>query len=171
MRKKAGFARLKTKSLRVDMTPMVDLGFLLISFFVFTAALSRPAAMDLYMPRDGAPMPLGESNALTVLLDRPNTMYCYAGEWENAVAAGAVYKTGFSGKMSLREIIIHKQQALDANPDLKEGRKGLMLLIKPTERATYKNLVDVLDETYINSVKNFAVVKISASERTWLDRK
>jgi len=54
---------------RIDMTPMVDPGFLLISFFVITTELSRPRAMDLFMPKDGRPMLPGESNALTDLLD------------------------------------------------------------------------------------------------------
>lgn len=64
-------------NLKIDMTPMVDLGFLLISFFVITTELSKPTTMDLFMPKDGKPMDLGASDALTILLDNDNTFWYY----------------------------------------------------------------------------------------------
>jgi biopolymer transport protein ExbD len=65
---KAGVRKMKKHELKIDMTPMVDLGFLLISFFVITTELSKPTALNLIMPTKGIAMDLGESNALTVLL-------------------------------------------------------------------------------------------------------
>jgi biopolymer transport protein ExbD len=62
-------------SLKIDMTPMVDLGFLLISFFIFTTSISTPAVTKLFMPADGVPSKLGESNALTLLLGNNNTLF------------------------------------------------------------------------------------------------
>ena len=154
---------------KIDMTPMVDLGFLLISFFVITTELSKPTAMDLFMPKESkVPMELGELNALTVLLDKDNRAWCYHGRWEDAVIQHTIIKTGFSGNNGLRKIIIAKQQWLD-NYNKKEGRNGLMLVIKPGSGASYKNVVDVLDEVSINGVKKYAVVKMSEEEMGWLE--
>ena len=154
---------------KIDMTPMVDLGFLLISFFVITTELSKPTAMDLFMPKESkVPMELGELNALTVLLDKDNSAWCYHGRWEDAVIQHTIIKTGFSGNNGLRKNIIAKQQWLD-NYNKKEGRNGLMLVIKPGSGASYKNVVDVLDEVSINGVKKYAVVKMSEEEMGWLE--
>ena len=150
------------------MTPMVDLGFLLISFFVITTELSRSRAMNLIMPKDGPPMDLGQSNAMTVLLDKGNTIYYYYGDWPAALASGHVEQTTYSGENSIRDHILQKQQQLASNPVNKEGKDGLMLLIKATDNASYENLVDVLDEIAITNVKKYAVVKISPQETTWL---
>ena len=170
-RKRAGVQGMTKHSLRIDMTPMVDLGFLLISFFVITTELSKPTVMNLYMPADGPPMDLGKSNALTLLLDRNNAIYYYNGDWKEAIIKGDIVKTNFSGSNSLREVIIKKQDWLDVNNKTKEGRNGLMLLIKPGDGASYKNVVDALDEATINMVKKYAVVKISAEEINWLKEK
>src|SRR5687767_3805131 len=94
----SGFGRQVKHTLSVDMTPMVDLGFLLISFFVISTRLSEPGAMDLYMPADGDSMPLGQSNALTVILDKDNTIFYYHGDWETAINSGSIFQTNYSGK-------------------------------------------------------------------------
>ncbi len=86
---------MKRQVLRVDMTPMVDLGFLLISFFVITTELSKPVALDLNMPKDRPQMPLGESNALTVLLGKANWIYYYLGDWEKENITGTILPTSF----------------------------------------------------------------------------
>lgn len=167
-RKKRGVIRMKRNNLRIDMTPMVDLGFLLISFFVITTELSKPTAMDLFMPKDGPPMDLGDSNAMTILLDKNNTLFCYYGDWESANTSGHIFPATFSGKNSIRDQIIRKQAQLSSDPKQQEGREGLMLLIKATEEASYENLVDILDEVVINEVKKYAVVKLTPQEINWL---
>lgn len=167
-RHKAGVRRMIKRSLKIDMTPMVDLGFLLISFFVITTELSKPTAMNLYMPADGPPTELGMSNALTIIPAGDNTVWYYAGKWEDAKMSGALYQTTYAGKNGLRKIINDKQNQLDNDLKSKEKREGLMLLIKPTAQASYKNLVDVLDEATINMVKKFAVLKLSPEETNWL---
>jgi len=166
---RVGVPGITKHNLKIDMTPMVDLGFLLISFFVITTELSKPTAMDLFMPKESkVPMELGELNALTVLLDKDNRAWCYHGRWEDAVIQHTIIKTGFSGNNGLRKNIIAKQQWLD-NYNKKEGRNGLMLVIKPGSGASYKNVVDVLDEVSINGVKKYAVVKMSEEEMGWLE--
>jgi hypothetical protein len=167
-RHKAGVRRMIKHNLKIDMTPMVDLGFLLISFFVITTELSKPTAMNLYMPADGPPTDLGISNALTIIPDNENTVWYYFGKWEDAVQTGAIYKTTYAGNNGLRKVINEKQWQLDNDIKSKEKRDGLMLLIKPTQEASYKNLVDVLDEATINVVKKYAVLKLTPEEVNWL---
>ena len=157
--------------MKIDMTPMVDLGFLLISFFVITAELSKPVALKLTMPADGPPMDLGMSNALTIIPDADNTIWYYFGKWEDAEKAGTIYTATFAGNNSIRNVITAKQQQLDNDIKSKEKRDGLMLLIKPTPNASYKNLVDVLDEATICRVQKFAVLKLSLPEAAWLKAK
>lgn len=167
-RNQPGVRRMVKHNLKIDMTPMVDLGFLLISFFVITTELSKPTAMQLNMPKDGGDSELGESNALTILLGKHNTVYYYHGNWKNASESGGIIQTNFSGKDGLRKVIIEKQSALGRNKKMNEGRNGLMMLIKPAEEAFYKNVVDVLDEATISTVKKYAVIKISKEEKEWL---
>ena len=168
---KAGSYHQSKKQLKIDMTPMVDLGFLLISFFVVTTELSKPVAMNLTMPKDGISTPVGESNALTILLDKRNNMYYYSGGWEKSVETNAVFRINYAGDNSLRKIIMAKQKLLDESSSLREGRNGLMLIIKASGSASYKNMVDVLDEASINLVKRYAVVKMTTEEKSWVDNR
>lgn len=170
-RKRAGVRRLSKHNLKIDMTPMVDLGFLLISFFVITTELTKPTAMDLAMTKDGPPMDLSESAALTVLIDKENKIYYYEGKWDEAMDDQRIKQTSLTGGNNLRSIIIEKQKKLDANPTFKEGRNGLMLLIKPGTEANYKTIIDVLDETTINMVKKYTVISQSKREIAWISQK
>jgi biopolymer transport protein ExbD len=168
--RKAGVRRMIKNNLKVDMTPMVDLGFLLITFFVITTEMAKPTAMNLYMPKDGGePTELGASNAITVLLEN-DKIYYYKGAWDDAAKTGTVIETNLSGTGNIRKIISDKQRLLDITAKDKEGRDGLMLLIKPGKEVSYKNVVDMLDETTICRVKKYAIVKQSADEKAWLTK-
>lgn len=164
-RHRAGVRRPVKHQLRIDMTPMVDLGFLLISFFVITTELSKPIAMPLAMPKDGKGTDLGESYAFTVLLGARGDAWYYYGNWEEAVAKNAVLP--LNSTVALRQKIQERQQWLDVHPG-KEGRDGLMVLVKSTPDASYKQVVDVLDEMSINQVKKYAVIKPAANELEWV---
>jgi biopolymer transport protein ExbD len=95
IRKRHSSIRSKKYSLRIDMTPMVDLGFLLITFFVMTVHLGKPSVVNLNMPKDGPEMPIGKSKVLTVLLDKPDKIYYYEGEWESALQQNRVFQTNY----------------------------------------------------------------------------
>lgn len=165
-KRSAGFGRRIQQSLKIDMTPMVDLGFLLITFFVITTELSKPTVMDLFMPKDGSPVDLGNSYALTVLLSGDGNYY-YEGEWNKAISENKVLPVTTT---QLRRLINYKQQRLDNIAIYKEGRDGLMLLIKPAKSAAYKNVVDMLDEAAINQVKKYAIIKLTNEEKNWIEK-
>jgi biopolymer transport protein ExbD len=165
-RQRAGVRRPVKRQLRIDMTPMVDLGFLLISFFVITTELSKPTVMPLAMPKDGGESEIGESYAFTVLLGSQEKAWFYYGNWANAVAGDAVYP--LNSITELRHKIQDKQLWLDKHPG-KEGREGLMVLVKSSPQASYKQVVDVLDEMTINQVKRYAVIKPELTELEWIN--
>lgn len=168
-RTRSGVRRLPAKNLRIDMTPMVDLGFLLISFFVITTELSKPTAMKLAMPADGKPSGLGESYALTVLLDGGKNSWYYTGSWQDALNENRVLPLREKGKGSLRDIILLQKQRLDKHPG-KEGREGLMVLLKAGKGARYHQVVDVLDEMSISQVGKYAVIRITEEELYWMQQ-
>ena len=159
-----GTPRLKRGSLKIDMTPMVDLGFLLICFFVITTTMSEPKATDLFMPKEGPPMNVADSKTLTVLLGKDNHILYYHGNWERAVKNNAIYTTNYSVKDGLGNIIRIKQKLLDKMLPDKEGRKNLVLIIKAEKEASYKNVIDVLDEVLINGVTHYVVVEPTSEE-------
>jgi biopolymer transport protein ExbD len=154
---------------RTDMTPMVDLGFLLIAFFVMTTELDKPAVIDLAMPTEKGrvELQLGESKALTILLGDNGRIFYYHGKWEDASRLNKIGETTLF-KDGLRKIIRDKQAWLEKEKVDKEGRDGLTLMIKATEGADYKTIIDVLDETIINDVKIYMLIKPSSEEIQYL---
>lgn len=160
-----GSGKRRTVALKIDMTPMVDLGFLLISFFVMTAELSRPSALQLVLPKEEGPqMDLGDSYALTILLDGDKN-YCYEGRWSGAIKEEKIRPVTTGG---VRDLIIQKQQDLDDRKRFREGRDGLMLLIKPSGMANYDEIISMLDEAFIGRVKKYSIGKLSGEELQWL---
>jgi biopolymer transport protein ExbD len=152
---KAGFARRKQLSLRIDMTPMVDLGFLLITFFIFTSTMSQPTTMSLNMPKDGGDATaIKESGALTILSAENGKIYYYEGLLNPA-------NVHTSSLKEIRNVIINKKRQ---TPD-----KSFFVVIKPTEEANYGNIVDILDEMTISNVKRYALADISQEEKVYIN--
>lgn len=157
-------------SLRIDMTPMVDLGFLLITFFIFTTTMSDPTVMRLFMPVDKGPFsPVGKSKVLTVLLGQSNKVYAYEGKFEDAVKENKIVATTYGESDGIGNLIRQKQKQLQQT-DKKEGRNGLVFLIKPTTQSSYKNVIDALDETMINDVKKYMVLDASPEEKLQMQK-
>jgi biopolymer transport protein ExbD len=167
--RRAGVRRTRKPFPKTDMTPMVDLGFLLITFFVFTTTITQPHETTLVVPKGPvATSNLGESVALTVLLEENDQIIYYHGKWDPALANGTLSHTNFDENNGLGKIIREKQLALDQNQKIEGGRNDMMLIIKPGNKSTYKNFVDALDEVMINQVKKYAIVDISHPEAQYL---
>jgi len=151
-KKGPGVKKAKKLSTRVDLTPMVDLGFLLITFFIFTTTMSQPTAMRLFLPKDTnkpeEQNKLKESAALTVMPGKQNQVYYYEGLDPTKIQT--------SNFKAIRDIILNKKRSTDP--------KDFMVIIKPTQDATYKNTVDILDEMKIDDVKRYALVDITPDE-------
>ncbi|HRX93572.1 MAG TPA: hypothetical protein P5158_05615, partial [Chitinophagaceae bacterium] len=112
----------------------------------------------------GSDMEIGKSYVITVI---PNVkeIYYYEGDWNEAKKESRIKAITIPG---LRQVISNKKDQLSDLEKYKEGPEGLMLLIKPTARADYKTVVDLLDETTINRVGKYALVKISKEENDWI---
>lgn len=148
------------KSTRVDLTPMVDLGFLLITFFVFTTQLSQPTAMTLRMPYDKvkAADQICSSCVLTLFLQADNIIQYYEGmPGLNPV----INKTSFDNN-GIRNVILQKKKKVQK---LNGKSEDLVLIIKPAAGSTFQNFVDIVDEMTINKVKHYYLDEISAEDK------
>jgi biopolymer transport protein ExbD len=153
-KKGPGVKKGKKLSTRVDLTPMVDLGFLLITFFIFTTTMSQPTAMRLFLPKDTDEKDQNKvkaSGVLTLLLGKNDAVYYYEGEL--APDASNFKSTNFKG---IRDEILSKKKSTDP--------KDFVVVIKPDKESSYRNVVDALDEMTINDVKRYALVEISDVE-------
>ncbi|MBD1363731.1 biopolymer transporter ExbD [Mucilaginibacter sp. ZT4R22] len=161
---KGGKVRSKKASTRVDLTAMVDLAFLLITFFMLTTTLSKPKAMDLTMPdkdeQTKDQMPMAASRSMTLLLGANNKVEWFIGE------PGKSQPTteGF-GKNGLRKTLIEKGREIQQSTG-----KFMFVLIKPSDKSNYKNVVDTIDEMNITGVQSYAIVDITPPELELLKR-
>jgi biopolymer transport protein ExbD len=149
-------------SLNIDMTPLVDLGFLLITFFMFTTTMAEKRTTNLIMPKDGDSTKLAESKALTAILGGNNKVFVYVGKWEDAVNNQKIIQSNYNLYEGLGNLIRAKQKQLG------QKRDGLVLLIKPRSTASYRNVIDALDEALINNVQRYAVVEASSDEKQYV---
>ncbi len=162
---KAGVRRSKKLSTRVDLTPMVDLGFLLITFFVFTTSISKPVEMKVHTPAPETPnivTEAPESVTLTVIPLDQNQVFYFHGKLEEAIAAHHYGITGYNLQNGIGEVIRQKKTAL-----VKMGKKAtdVILIIKPSPLSSYQNCVDILDEVRINDIKIYALVDLEETDR------
>jgi len=147
------------KNTRVDLTPMVDLGFLLITFFVFTTTLSTPTVMNLNMPYDKVKADdiIRESCALTIFLAKDNTIKYYEGMGEN----NPLVKETFFGNEGIRKIILQKRKAVKK---MYGSSDDFVMIIKPSSESTFQNFVDIVDEVAINNVQHYYTSELDAAD-------
>jgi biopolymer transport protein ExbD len=161
-----GIARSKKLSTRVDLTPMVDLGFLLITFFVFTTTLSEPGVVKLNLPAGDAPgMEVPESTALTIIPIAADKVFYYHGNLADAEKNGLYGVTNFSIDKGISEVIRKKQQALGPT------RADMMLIIRPSDECRFQNVLDALDEAFLNKVLRYTIADITEEEIKFVSSK
>jgi biopolymer transport protein ExbD len=188
--KKGGKKRGKKLSTRVDMAPMVDVIFLLLTFFMLTTTFSKPQAMQLNMPvkaeanAEKQAQDVKASNALTVILGPENKIYYYEGL---ATKPEDIQVTDYSSE-GIRKIILKKKREVGEDIQARErliteAKKAgkdpatikkiwkLVVLIKPMDDANYRNMVDILDEMNICAVSRYAIVDVTPQELDLIKKK
>jgi biopolymer transport protein ExbD len=154
-KKGPGVKKSKKLSTRVDLTPMVDLGFLLITFFVFTTTMSQSTAMNMNEPKEK------NSGAMTILLGKGNQVYYYFGQLEADKISEEFKSTSFK---EIRKLILDKKKATPID--------DLMYIIKSDSTSTFANSIDILDEMSISAVPpgHYAEVDITPTERMLIQK-
>ena len=158
--KKGGKKRSKKMSTKIDMTPMVDLGFLLITFFMLTTTLAKPVTMQLNMPdktdtKETSPVKLSET--LTVCPDE-SKVYYYQGI---PTEAGTVMQVTNYSETGIRKVIADLKAKVGSN---------FTIVIKPTKKAKYRNMIDMLDECAITNNKRYALLEIDPDTEALIKR-
>lgn len=175
-KKGPGVKKGKKLSTRVDLTPMVDLGFLLITFFMLTTTLSKPKTMQINMPyKDDNEVieeetKIKESTALTVLLSKKHRVYYYEGMATDPESAPEVMLTSFKNPDGIRDVIINKKDkvaGLRRSGQL-NAKDKTTVLIKPDTNSTYEDMVNILDEMAINDIRVYAIVDITDVDREFI---
>ncbi|RAR74185.1 ExbD/TolR family protein [Flavobacterium aciduliphilum] len=164
---KGGKVRSKKQNSKVDLTAMVDLAFLLITFFMLTTSLSKPQSMNLGLPdkNDKKDDPkeeikVDQKRTMTIVLGGDNKIKWFHGLLATPEPGGAPTEATY-GKEGIRKEILKRVTSVAAYCAAKSGSKpgdGLIVIIKPTKKATYRNLVDILDEMAICNVPTYAIV-------------
>jgi biopolymer transport protein ExbD len=175
--------RAKKNSTHIDMTPMVDLAFLLLTFFMLTTTFGKPKTMEITMPvKPENEEPNLVNNALTILLSDGDKIYWYYGELKPETQ---LTKSDFSNE-GIRKVILDKNKYAVENikklraeaartnmadstlkrmeVDIKGKPESVMVLVKTDDKAKYKNVVDMLDELNICFVGKYALVDITQKE-------
>lgn len=149
----------KKKLIRVDMTPMVDLGFLLITFFMFTTNFTKPNVMDLGLPAKGDPpsgLVVDQKNQVTFILGKDNRVFYHQSN-QNDLNAENLKETDFSG-VKISKII---SEAYKNAPK----SENFTVIVKPTDDANYKNFVDILDNIAISKKERYGITDIKPWEK------
>jgi biopolymer transport protein ExbD len=177
----------KKLSTRVDLTPMVDLGFLLLTFFMLATSMIKPQTMEIAMPPKDDTVKKEDltkvkaSKAVTIILGKDNKVFYYEGTRENDIDP-TVKPTDFSAS-GLRKLLVQKnrtvvKQILELKNDLQKktiskeqfdkkkveimgDKNAPVVVIKATEESLYRDLIDVLDEMAICNIAKYAIVDIT----------
>jgi len=157
-KKKGKKKRRKKMSTRVDMTPMVDLGFLLITFFMLTTTFSKPQTMEINLPvkpkgevTEEQENALKASKAFNIIVDGENRLFWYLGLPHEPLEP--LTETNYTAD-GIRKVLLDKNSSI----------QDMVVLIKATDAAVYKNVVDILDEMNISNIKRYALIDITPDD-------
>jgi biopolymer transport protein ExbD len=184
--------RAKKSSTRIDMTPMVDLAFLLLTFFVLTSTFAKPKTMEINYPAEpkDKDMNIKVNNALTFMLSGDNQIFYYYGEFYpegnvKGMPPTQITKSNFSADGLHKLLLDYNKTTIQTIEDLTEklkkkeivdttykrlavaakgDKKALTVLVKADDKAVYKNVIDLIDELNICNIGKYAVVDMGAKE-------
>lgn len=161
---------------RVDLTAMVDMNFLLLTFFILSTTLSKPKAMEIVMPYTDNEMDVDEQNkvkkdvALTILLSKDNRVYYYEGIGDDENDSPQTILSSFNDRGGIRDAIIEKKkkvESLIANGTLRASDHATVL-IKADTNSTTADLINILDEMTINAITTYAVMDITEQDQVFI---
>ena len=144
--------RSKKFSTSIDMTPMVDLAFLLLTFFMLATTFNKPQTMELTVPerpRQEEDQPLvNEKRVLSLVLGEQNKIY-----WFMGITEPVVQVTDYTDE-GVRKVLLERNREI----------RDLIVLIKPADVSNYQNLVDILDEMHISNIARYALVDATTDD-------
>ncbi|WP_228520891.1 ExbD/TolR family protein [Flavobacterium sp. HJJ] len=163
--------RSKKLSTRVDLTAMVSVSFLLIIFFMLVGELSKPKIMDLTLPNscDISCGPIGCFKAnrfYTILLDDNNKIITYFGLLELPIQSPKELQYGKNGIR--KELFYINKKVREYSASIGKPNNGVIVIIKPSKKSNYANLVDILDEMKIANIDSYSIVDYYTPEETKL---
>ena len=175
----------KKMTVRVDFTPMVDMNMLLITFFMLCTSLSKPQTMEISMPSkdqvtEAEQTKVKASKAITLLLGEDDKIYYYFGEpdYEHAESLQQTdySPAGLDVVRQMKELKLKKLNKEISEDDFKKqateikgSKEAPVVLIKATDDASYRNLVDALDEMQICNIGKYAIVDITDGDKFLID--
>jgi biopolymer transport protein ExbD len=154
---------------RLDLTPMVDLGFILITFFIFTTTLARSEMMKIEMPSNEPtlnPSVVIEESVITLIPVKDHNVLWYEGSLrdDGQVKLCAIDK--------VRDVLLQKQKAVRALPEtLSDKAHKMYVIIKPNDNCKYADVVQLLDEMIITGSPDYCLMDVSAEEKEMIARK
>ncbi len=161
--------RRKLQAPRLDLTPMVDLGFILITFFIFTTTLSDNRAMQVVMPDNTPterPQVVPEESTITLIPTNNHKVIWYEGALKSKKQA----KT--TSMVEVRSVLLHKKQVVAAlSATFSVNAHKMYVLIKPADDCKYEDVVHLLDEMTITDVPLYCIVDVSPEEKEMLLKK
>jgi biopolymer transport protein ExbD len=167
--KKDKKVRSKKLKARVDLTAMVSISFLLIGFFMITTELGKPKAIEFEMPSERSCGPIGcydDNRFYTILLGDNNKIVTYSGLLSYPIEAPKETKYGENG---IRKEISNKNRViLQYSASMGKPKNGAIIVIKPSKKSNYKNLVDILDEMAIAKIETYTIVNEFTPEESKL---
>ncbi len=189
-KKKGGGSKQKKMSVHVDFTPMVDMNMLLITFFMLCTSLSKPQTMEINMPSNDDKIKteyrtkVKESQAITLVLSGGDSIFYYTGKPDykdyNSLKLSSYKASGIRSLLLSRnteavskinvlktkklELKISQKDFTDQVAEIRNGKNTPVVIIKAADRATYKNLIDALDEMQICNIGKYVIDKITPAE-------
>ncbi|MCC9074099.1 biopolymer transporter ExbD [Flavobacterium sp. F-65] len=171
--KKDKKVRSKKLSTRVDLTAMVSVSFLLIAFFMITNELGKPKTISLALPdKDPDNIWLGGcgimdgSRIITILLDDHDRIISYHGLLERPIDSPKEMKYGKDG---IRKELYSKNKSIkEYSAQIGKPKNGVIVIIKPSKKSNYKNLVDILDEMAIAKIDTYTIINNFTPEESKL---
>jgi len=163
--------RSKKLSTRVNLTAMVSVSFLLIIFFMVTIELAKPKVVDLSLPDNEWTCEFrgvcgGENRVVTILLGENNKLVSYTGLFQVPIVPP---KETAYGKNGIRkELFAGNKTMLEYSAAIGKPGRGIVVIIKPSEKSSFKNLVDILDEMAIANIQSYAIVNDFTPEESKL---